>query len=42
MTLIDGETPDPLDEFQTLGELLGFVDKRDGREAFKATLGRNS
>ena len=39
MTLIDGETPDPLDEFQTLGELLGFVDKRDGREAFKATLG---
>jgi len=39
MTMIDGETPDPLDEFQTLGELLGFVDKRDGREAFKATLG---
>jgi hypothetical protein len=38
MTLIDGETPNELDELETIGEILGFVDKRDGREVFKATL----
>jgi hypothetical protein len=35
MSLIDREAPDELDELATLGELLGFIDKRDGREKLK-------
>jgi hypothetical protein len=35
MTAIDG---DELDELATLGELLGFIDRRDGRQKLKALL----
>ncbi len=42
MTLIDGQDSDPWEQFETLGEILGFVHKQHGTDGILEVLKRDT